>query len=243
MLLAFSRHHSPKSTLMEFCDQDWLRQLVQTNSVETSDHSLDQVNSNHTTQTTENLSTNQVPAIELPEQVKTAENLMQAAPFKINNTAEQQIVSPQKTEKVVAMNEEQQIQHISNLQLSTNGKVVSNKNVKIKPVTKNVIDLTKPHPLSQSPGVNKDLFTLQNSSWVIQIGSYKEKDNALRIVNQLRAKGYKAFIQEVSTPVGDSTRVFVGPESKQHAARQLATQIENNMQLRGIVISYKPLAL
>lgn len=87
------------------------------------------------------------------------------------------------------------------------------------------------------------LFKLQNAAWVIQIGSFKNKTNALRLVNQLRAKGFKAFIQQVSTTIGDSTRVFVGPETKHSVARSVAGQLENEMHIHGIVISYKPLTL
>ena len=87
------------------------------------------------------------------------------------------------------------------------------------------------------------LFKLQQAAWVIQIGSFKNKTNAVKLANQLRAKGFKAFIQQVSTTIGDSTRVFVGPETKHASARAVAGQLENEMHLRGIVISYKPLAL
>ncbi len=87
------------------------------------------------------------------------------------------------------------------------------------------------------------LAKLRNAAWVIQIGSFKDKGNALRLVNQLRAKGYRAFIQQVSSDFGNGTRVFIGPEPKQNTARALATQLESNMHIRGIVISYKPLAL
>lgn len=83
------------------------------------------------------------------------------------------------------------------------------------------------------------LFKLKNAVWVIQLGSFKNKTNALRLVNQLRASGYPAFIQEVAS----NTRVYVGPETKQVAARSLATRLEADMKLRGIVVSYKPLSL
>lgn len=87
------------------------------------------------------------------------------------------------------------------------------------------------------------LTQLKNAAWVIQLGSFKDKSNALHLVNQLRAKGYSAFIQRVSTSLGSSTRVFVGPESQRNSAHALATQLEDDMHLHGIVISYKPLTL
>lgn len=87
------------------------------------------------------------------------------------------------------------------------------------------------------------LISLKTSTFVIQMGSFKNKTNALRLVNQLRANGYPAFIQKISTSVGENTRVFVGPSNKRTAARALANRLETDMHLRGIVISYQPLTL
>ncbi len=87
------------------------------------------------------------------------------------------------------------------------------------------------------------LAELKSPAWVIQLGSFRNKSNALRLVNQLRANGYPAFIQQISTALGDNTRVFVGPESKPQAARSLALRLKTDMKLNGIVISYKPLQL
>jgi len=94
------------------------------------------------------------------------------------------------------------------------------------------------------PSLDDDgLMKLKSSAWVIQVGSYKNKENALRIVNHLRANGYRAFIQQVTTALGEHTRVFIGPENKRTAALALAGRLHSEMHLQGIVISYKPLTL
>jgi DedD protein len=82
-----------------------------------------------------------------------------------------------------------------------------------------------------------------DSAWVVQIGSYKSKENALRIVNQLRASGYHAFLQESSTSLEEITRVYVGPEPQQTHAKELADRLQQEMNIKGIVITYKPLTL
>lgn len=89
---------------------------------------------------------------------------------------------------------------------------------------------------------NNGLIKLKHAVWVIQLGSFKNKTNALRLVNRLRAKGYRAFIQQFSTTASD-TRVFVGPENKQASARILANRLENDLHLHGIIVSYQPLML
>lgn len=110
-------------------------------------------------------------------------------------------------------------------------------------VTKQPYAVTKVRTAAVEPINDNGLFKVKEAVWVIQLGSFKNKANALRLVNQLRASGYRAFIQQVSTDGGDSTRVFVGPEAQQASARELATQLESNLHLRGFVISYKPLTL
>lgn len=87
------------------------------------------------------------------------------------------------------------------------------------------------------------LYDIKTPVWVIQLGSFQSKESAVRMVNSLRANGYKAFFQEIDTVLGEKTRVFVGPELDQAAARHLAKQLEAELKVRGVVASYKPFAL
>lgn len=95
----------------------------------------------------------------------------------------------------------------------------------------------------RTPIDNNGLLKLKKAAWVIQMGSFKNKAHALRLVNKLRAQGYRAFIQHVNVASGENTRVFVGPEHQEKSARQLAAELNSNLKLRGIVISYKPFTL
>ncbi len=82
-----------------------------------------------------------------------------------------------------------------------------------------------------------------NNAWVVQLGSFKDKTNAVRLVNRLRTNGYPAFIQKVTTAFGEHTRVYVGPQDKKESAKALAQKLEDEFYVRAIVISYKPLTL
>ncbi|MES2218548.1 MAG: SPOR domain-containing protein, partial [Pseudomonadota bacterium] len=62
----------------------------------------------------------------------------------------------------------------------------------------------------------KTVADLKKAAWIVQLGSFKNKLNAERLTNSLRAKGYKAFTLE--TKSNGQTRVCVGPEFKQMAA-------------------------
>lgn len=90
---------------------------------------------------------------------------------------------------------------------------------------------------------NNGLVKLKNSAWVIQLGSFKQKSSALKLVNKLRAKGYRAFIQHLNVASGENTNVFVGPEQHQASAKVVAAELETNLKLHGMIISYKPFTL
>ncbi|MCD6038870.1 MAG: dedD [Gammaproteobacteria bacterium] len=90
----------------------------------------------------------------------------------------------------------------------------------------------------------KNLTHLKKTAWVLQMGSFKEKSNARRLVNQLRNAGFKAFPHEVTSTAGlTRTRVYIGPEFKKASALQLSTRVERAVKLRGLVVPYKPVAL
>lgn len=84
---------------------------------------------------------------------------------------------------------------------------------------------------------------LSEIAWAVQMGSFRDKDNARRLVNKLRSAGYQAFTREVNAKYGSQMRVYVGPEYKHVAAVKLSSELQENMNIHGIVIAYKPLAL
>lgn len=119
-------------------------------------------------------------------------------------------------------------------------------NNKVKKVIKTITNTPKLlsyKPVIQAPITEDGLFELKYPSYVVQVGSFNKKINAVALVNQLRMNGYSAFMQKIATNLGENTRVYVGPEKKAESARMLASQLENNLHLHGIVISYKPLKL
>lgn len=89
----------------------------------------------------------------------------------------------------------------------------------------------------------QDLLKLKRIAWAVQMGSFKNKENATRLTDKLRAAGYKAFTRQIEAKLGTQTRVYVGPEFKQMAAVKLSSKIEHDLKLHGIVIAYQPLTL
>jgi len=79
---------------------------------------------------------------------------------------------------------------------------------------------------------------IQDASWVVQLGSFRVKPNAVRLTNRLRAQGFNAFMKEI----GKSTRVYVGPEDKPQALA-LSRKLEEKTTIHGILVNFKPLEL
>lgn len=91
---------------------------------------------------------------------------------------------------------------------------------------------------------HKDLPKLNAPAWVVQMGSFKEKGNARHLADRLRSAGYNAFIKEVKSAKGNTqTRVYIGPEFKWASAKQTSAKVQEELNLQGFVISYKPLAM
>ena len=113
----------------------------------------------------------------------------------------------------------------------------------VKTVAKKVAAVKKPHvsaPVSAKTMAD-NLNNLKKTAWVVQLGSFKSKDNAIRLTNVLRAKGYKAFIHD--TKRNGLTCVYVGPEFKQMLASTLVSRIQQDVKMHGIIVTYKPLEL
>lgn len=97
---------------------------------------------------------------------------------------------------------------------------------------------------SSKKHAKKDLANLKKPAWAVQLGSFKNKDNARRLADSLRSAGYKAFMHEVKSSKGTvQTRVYIGPEYQQASAAKLSAQLEQKMKMHGLIVPYKPLEI
>lgn len=120
--------------------------------------------------------------------------------------------------------------------------------VSSKPDVATLMNHEENHPAAKKPKTShhaaknkthESLAQFKKTGWVVQMGSFKVRDNAERLANSLRSHGFKAFTHQVNS----SMRVYVGPEFKQAEASTLADKIQQQMSLHGIVVTYKPLEL
>lgn len=97
------------------------------------------------------------------------------------------------------------------------------------------------HAVSSSHPVraHEQLVKFKQALWAVQMGSFKNKDNAKRLAHTLRVHGYQVFTRQVKSTL----RVYVGPVIKQAKAETVADKIERDMNMHGIVITFHPLEL
>lgn len=70
--------------------------------------------------------------------------------------------------------------------------------------------------------------------WVVQIATFKSRDNATRLVEKLKNAKYDAY----STTTSSLHKVFVGPEFKRDVSEKIRNDIKKKFNLAGIVVKF-----
>ncbi len=74
-----------------------------------------------------------------------------------------------------------------------------------------------------------------NVGFAVQLGAFSDSGDALALRDRLRASGFSAFTETVTTDKGKLTRVRVGPVVDRAAADQLKAQVRSKTGVDGIV--------
>ena len=77
-----------------------------------------------------------------------------------------------------------------------------------------------------------------NKAWVLQFGSFRKETNAVKLLEQLRNRGYAAFIAPVDLDAGSLYKVRVGPQLERSESLRIRAQIESEFSIKGILITY-----
>jgi len=87
-----------------------------------------------------------------------------------------------------------------------------------------------PAPVASSPKETVDYSGSLSGAWVVQMGSFGNADNARRLRDNVRAKGYGSHLQDVVRGDTRLTRVFSGPfatKADAEAAKRILDQAFN----------------
>jgi len=93
-----------------------------------------------------------------------------------------------------------------------------------------------PTPASApAPAPARPAPTADKGAFVVQLGSFRDKDNADRLVRDMTAKGFTAFVSPITSGGRELYRVRVGPTRDRPAAEALAAQLKRMGQSGSIV--------
>jgi DedD protein len=95
---------------------------------------------------------------------------------------------------------------------------------------------TRPQSTETTPGAVPEQPL---SGWVVQLGSFSKKQNALELRDKARSHGFAAFVEAYSSKNGQRYRVRVGPEISVEKANELKQQIKRKMGTDGLVLQRK----
>lgn len=76
--------------------------------------------------------------------------------------------------------------------------------------------------------------------WVVQVGSFRSRDNAIALRDRLRAQGYRTFTEQAGSAARRVYRVKVGPIPKRSRAEALRDRLAAKERVKGLVMSYQP---
>lgn len=92
----------------------------------------------------------------------------------------------------------------------------------------------QPPPVAAAPAVPSAA-----KGWVVRVGSFSSAENAQGLRDQLRAKGYAAFVDQAAIDGKTMWRVHVGPEAQRERGDALRDRIERDMKLNAIVVAHE----
>ena len=77
--------------------------------------------------------------------------------------------------------------------------------------------------------------------FIVQLGSFRQESNAANLVRQVEQHGYPVFVTESGTTAETrALRVRVGPRPSVAEAQQLRDELQQRLNIRGIVLPYQP---
>ncbi len=100
--------------------------------------------------------------------------------------------------------------------------------------------VAKPPVVEKIPAKpTKNMVVEQTQSWVVQMGSFSERANAMVLRDRIRKKKYSAYVEAVATKKGTIYRVRVGPERTRAKAEALQAKLRKVFNLNGMVFPHK----
>ena len=90
--------------------------------------------------------------------------------------------------------------------------------------------------VNQSQQLQARAPVVPKAAYIVQVATMKSTENATALLQNLRQKGYRSFIQES----GPFMQVMIGPQLRLEEAEFALQNIQKDLSLVGIIKSYRP---
>ena len=92
-----------------------------------------------------------------------------------------------------------------------------------------------------SSKVSKSVTTQKLASWVVQVGSFTEKNKAITLRDQIRSKGFAVFMEQFKNSENNKMyRVRVGPTLSRSEAEVALRQVKQKIKLENGYVTQHP---
>jgi len=81
----------------------------------------------------------------------------------------------------------------------------------------------------------------EKNAWILQLGSFKHKENVDALEKRLTDAGFKVFIKPVQTKAGLLSKVFVGPELDRKSLEKAQLTLKELTGLDGKITQFDPI--
>lgn len=78
------------------------------------------------------------------------------------------------------------------------------------------------------------------AAYAVQLGLFSDQKNAKNLQDVLRKAGYAAYTVNVNTNKGVVSKVMVGPQTQRLDAEKVLGRLENDYQMKGIIVPFNP---
>jgi DedD protein len=77
-------------------------------------------------------------------------------------------------------------------------------------------------------------------AWVVQVGSFNNKEAANKLRDDLQADGQKAYVRTTTSGNSTVSRVYIGPKLDKNQALALKEEMDRRLKVKSMVMRFQP---
>lgn len=100
--------------------------------------------------------------------------------------------------------------------------------------------LSRPKPAQvdlQAQQIKRSVQQAKLESWIIQVGSFSQEQNAIEFRDKLRKNKFTAYVDSISSNQGTLYRLRVGPELGEEIALKTQQRLESRYKVKTLLVA------